>query len=53
MEQQSANKERLRQEARGTPAGVKRDQMLRRALQIESHVRANELLNAPSVKPLM
>ena len=32
----SAQVERLRKEARGTPAGVKRDQLLRRARQIES-----------------
>ena len=32
----SAQAERLRKEARGTPAGVKRDELLRRARQIES-----------------
>jgi hypothetical protein len=31
-----AQAERLRKEARGTPAGVKREQLLRRARQIES-----------------
>ncbi len=30
---------RLRKEARGTPAGVKRDALLRRALQIENEAR--------------
>jgi hypothetical protein len=32
--------ERLRKEARGTPAGVKRDELLRRALQIETEAQA-------------
>ena len=32
----SARAERLRKDARGTPAGVRRDELLRRALQIES-----------------
>jgi hypothetical protein len=32
----SAQAERLRKEARGTPAGVRRDQLLRRARQIET-----------------
>jgi hypothetical protein len=31
-----ARAERLRKDARGTPAGVRRDELLRRALQIES-----------------
>ena len=31
---------RLRKEARGTPAGVKRDALLRRALQIENEAQA-------------
>ncbi len=34
----AARAERLRKEARGTPAGVKRDELLRRALQIENEV---------------
>jgi hypothetical protein len=42
----SAQAERLRKEARGTPPGVKRDQLLRRARQIE-----NGLLNSPGPKP--
>jgi hypothetical protein len=36
----AARAERLRKEARGTPAGVKRDELLRRALQIESDAQA-------------
>jgi len=32
----SARAERLRKDARGTPAGVRRDELLRRAKQIES-----------------
>jgi len=35
----SAQAARLRKEARGTPAGVKRDQLLRRARQMESRAR--------------
>lgn len=33
--------ERLRKEARGTPAGVKRDELLRRALRIENEARVD------------
>ena len=36
----TARAERLRKEARGTPAGVKRDELLRRALQIENEAQA-------------
>ena len=32
----SARAERLRKDARGTPAGVRRDELLRRAQQIEN-----------------
>ena len=36
----AARAERLRKEARGTPAGVKGDELLRRALQIENEAQA-------------
>jgi hypothetical protein len=44
-ESPAARAERLRKEARGTPAGVKRDELLRRARHIESSI------NAPDPKP--
>jgi len=47
----SAQAERLRKEARGTPPGVKRDQLLRRARQIENAARVQSLLNSPGPKP--
>ena len=43
-----AQVERLRKEARGTPAGVKRDQLLRTALQIEEGMR-NARMKQPIV----
>jgi hypothetical protein len=42
---------RLRKEARGTPAGVKRDQLLRRARQIEAAAPTQDRLNSPDLKP--
>jgi hypothetical protein len=47
----SAQAERLRKEARGTPPGVKRDQLLRRARQLESNARAQIWQNSPDLKP--
>ena len=49
----SAQAERLRKEARGTPAGVKRDQLLRRARQVESKVRVQGWLSraTPKLRP--
>jgi hypothetical protein len=47
----SAQAERLRKEARGTPPGVKRDQLLRRAHQIENAARVQDLLNSHGPKP--
>jgi hypothetical protein len=47
----SAQAERLRKQARGTPPGVKRDQLLRRARQIENAARVQDLLNSPGPKP--
>jgi hypothetical protein len=43
----SAQAERLRKEARGTPPGVKRDQLLRRAMQFEKQAQMKALLNTP------
>lgn len=40
-ESPAARAERLRKEARGTPAGVKRDELLRRALRIENEARVD------------
>jgi hypothetical protein len=40
----SAQAERLRKEARGTPPGVRRDQLLRRARQIETAFHVQEWL---------
>jgi hypothetical protein len=40
-ESPAARAERLRKEARGTPAGVKRDELPRRALRIENEARVN------------
>ncbi|WP_083218945.1 hypothetical protein [Bradyrhizobium icense] len=48
----SAQAARLRKEARGTPAGVKRDQLLRRARQIEKNVHVQGWLNSPGSKTL-
>lgn len=41
---------RLRKEARGTPPGVRRDQLLRRARQAETASRASERLNSPGLR---
>jgi hypothetical protein len=46
----TAQAERLRKEARGTPAGVKRDELLRRALQIENAERVKAWLGPPGSK---
>lgn len=46
-----AQAERLRKEARGTPPGVKRDQLLRRARQIETAARVQDRANSPGLKP--
>ena len=43
----SAQAERLRKEARGTPAGVRRDQLLRRARQIEPASSVQERPKSP------
>jgi hypothetical protein len=46
----SAQAERLRKEARGTPAGVRPDQLLRRARQIETASSVQEQRKSPGLK---
>jgi hypothetical protein len=46
----SARAERLRKEARGTPHGVRRDELLRRAQQIEGLPPVQEPLESPDVE---
>ncbi len=43
--------ERLRKEAQGTPPGVARDDLLRRARQAETAIRMNEWLSSPGAQP--
>jgi hypothetical protein len=47
----SARVERLRKEARGTPPGVRRDELLRRAQQIESASSVHEQLASCNLQP--
>jgi hypothetical protein len=47
----SAQAERLRKEARGTPRGVRRDQLLCRARQIETASHVQERLASPGLPP--
>lgn len=42
--------ERLRQEARGTPPGIERDRMIRRARQAETALHVNEWLSSPGLR---
>jgi hypothetical protein len=42
---------RLRKEAKGTPAGIKRDDLLRRARQAETAARMSEWLSSPGLQP--
>jgi hypothetical protein len=46
----SARAERLRKEARGTPPGVRRDELLRRAQQIEGLPPVQEPLASPDLE---
>jgi len=46
----SAQAVRLRKEARGTPRGVRRDQLLRRARQIETASRVQKWLASPGLQ---
>ena len=47
----SAQAERLRKEARGTPPGVRRDQLLRRVRQIETASHVQEWLASAGLQP--
>jgi hypothetical protein len=42
--------ERLRQEAKGTPPGIERERMIRRARQAETALHVNEWLCSPGLK---
>lgn len=46
---QQAN--RLRKDAQGTPPGVKRDDLIRRARQIETASHIKEWLSSPGLRP--
>jgi hypothetical protein len=51
LEQRLAQEaERLRQEARGTPPGIERERMIRRARQAETALHVNEWLSSPALK---
>lgn len=43
--------ERLRKEARGTPPGIERDQLIRRARRAETALHMNEWLTSPGLQP--
>jgi hypothetical protein len=47
----SAEAERLREEARGTPPGVERDRLIRRARQAETGAHISESLRSPGLRP--
>jgi hypothetical protein len=47
----SAQAEQLRKEARGTPPGVRRDQLLRRARQIETASHVQERPESRGLQP--
>jgi hypothetical protein len=42
---------RLRKEARGTPPGIKRDDLIRQARKAETAARISEWLSVPRVQP--
>ena len=46
----SSEAERLRKEARGTPPGVERDKLIRRARLAETNSHMNEWLSSPGLK---
>jgi hypothetical protein len=46
----SEQAERLRKEARGTPPGIERDKLLRRARQIETASHVREWLASPGLR---
>jgi hypothetical protein len=43
--------ERLRKEARGTPPGIEREKLLRRARQAETAAHMQEWLTSPGLQP--
>jgi hypothetical protein len=43
--------ERLRKEAKGTPPGVARERLIRRARQAEAASHMNEWLSSPGLRP--
>jgi hypothetical protein len=43
--------ERLRKEARGTPQGIEREKLLRRARQAETAAHMQEWLTSPGLQP--
>lgn len=47
----AAQAERMRKEARGTPPGVKRDQLLKRASQFEKEAQMKALIGSTTAKP--
>lgn len=42
---------RLREEARGTPPGIERERLIRRARQAETASRVSEWLTSPGLRP--
>ena len=52
LEQRLADEaQRLRKEAKGTPPGVERDRLLRRARQAETGSHMSEWLRSPGLRP--
>jgi hypothetical protein len=52
LEQRLANEaQRLRKEAKGTPPGVERDRLLRRARQAETASHMSKWLRSPGLQP--
>jgi hypothetical protein len=43
--------QRLRKEARGTPPGVEREKLIRRARQVETAARIQEWFSSPELQP--
>jgi hypothetical protein len=42
---------RLRREAKGTPPGIEREQLMRRARRAETAAQMNQWLNSPGLQP--
>nr|WP_247307424.1 hypothetical protein [Bradyrhizobium sp. 48] len=47
----SEEAKRLRKQAQGTPPGIEREQLLRRARQAETAARMSEWLSSPGLQP--